>query len=471
MKAKKEEKQREIDRKIELERLAQLREEKKKRNIIHLVIGFITLLASIFLWPILLPISLIALWYFTKKKPNDKFKKYAKNMTIVNALGLVLMFTIAETDDSVDVISDIDTVGLVEDVEADETEAAETLKAEAERKERAQEIVKERKDQLTAQKEKREQNRKEREAIAEANPNKTGEIEAPNEPVEVPADKEEVNVNANIPRFSNQDITSTEVYHRNGPLDSLGRVTAANTVVGVEIMPAKQRDSIGHHEPTGWSQASYANIDSGGWLYNRSHLIGHQLTGNDDYANLMTGTRSFNMRMLEYENFVAHYVETTENHVRYRVTPVFEGNNLIASGVYLEGFSIEDNGEGLMFNIYIPNTQPGVTINYADVSSVGQEGPARDGEIQQYSPHKKAKATSEPNPAPAPKPAPAPVPEAKPVPAPVTPAYDLSEVDTDGNGKVTIQEAKDAGYKMPIFSDYWLYKYMDDRNNNGMVGE
>ena len=145
MKAKKEEKQKEIDRQIELERLelerkkeeehlVQLRKEKKKRNIIHLVIGFITLLASIFLWPLLLPISLIALWYFTKKKPNDKFKKYAKNMTIVNALGFVLMFAIAETDDSVGVISDIDTVGLIEDVEADETEAAEKLKAEAEHK-------------------------------------------------------------------------------------------------------------------------------------------------------------------------------------------------------------------------------------------------------------------------------------------------------------------------------------------------
>lgn len=272
MKAKKEEKKKEAERQLELkrlelerkneeERLAQLQSKKKKHNIIKLVIGFFALLASIILWPILLPISLIGLWYFTKKNPNDKFKKYAKNAAIINVIGLVLMIAIAESDDNIDGISDIDTAELIEDVEADEKEKAEELKVEEERKERAQKIVKEREELLKAQKEKREQDRKEREAIAEANPNKTGETEAPNEPAEVPAEKEEVNINDNIPRFSNQDITSTEVYHRNGPLDSLGRVTAANAVIGVEIMPAEQRGSISHHEPSGWNQASYANID------------------------------------------------------------------------------------------------------------------------------------------------------------------------------------------------------------------
>lgn len=182
-------------------------------------------------------------------------------------------------------------------------------------------------------------------------------------------------INNNIPWFTNDDLTSTEVYHLNGKLDALGRVTVANAVVGVEIMPTKERGSISHHTPTGWSQRRYTNIGAGGWLYNRSHLIGHQMTGNDNFNNLMTGTRWFNMRMTEYENWLANYVEQTENHVRYRITPIFEGNNLVASGIYMEGFSIEDLGEGVMFNVFVPNIQPGVEINYKDGSSVGPEGP------------------------------------------------------------------------------------------------
>lgn len=325
--------------------------------------------------------------------------------------------------------------------------------------------------QEEAEREEKEQKKQREKELAEANPNKSGETEAPAEPVKVNAGEEEAKVNDNVPHFSNEDITSTEAYHRNGPLDSLGRVTAANAVVGVEIMPAEESGSIGHHEPTGWNQASYANIGSGGWLYNRSHLIGHQLTGNDDYANLMTGTRWFNMRMLEYENFVANYVETTENHVRYRVTPVFEGNNLVASGAYMEGFSIEDNGEGLMFNIYIPNIQPDVEINYADGSSVGPAGPSQEGEIKKYKPAPAPKQEAKPAPAPAPKPEPKPEPKPAPAPAPAPAGGDLSSVDTNGNGRVTIQEAKDAGFQMPIYSDHWLYQYMDDRDGDGMVGE
>lgn len=192
-----------------------------------------------------------------------------------------------------------------------------------------------------------------------------------------------VKINEDIPYFTDEDFTSTEVYHESGPLDALGRVTEANAVVGVEIMPAEERGNIGQFEPTGWNQASYANIGSGGWLYNRSHLIGHQLTGNDDYENLMTGTRWFNIRMLEYENFIADYVEETENHVRYRITPIFEGDNLVASGIYMEGYSIEDFGEGLMFNIFVPNVQTGVEINYADGTSIGPAGPPENGTISE----------------------------------------------------------------------------------------
>src|SRR5699024_570325 len=174
-----------------------------------------------------------------------------------------------------------------------EKEQEEKEQKEKEQKEKEQ---KERKEQEDKEKAERERVEKE---LAEANPNKSKDTEAPNEPVEIAEGEEDAIVNDGIPFFSNEDITSTEVYHLNGPLDSLGRVTAANAVVGVEIMPAEERGSIGHHEPTGWNQASYANIGSGGWLYNRSHLIGHQLTGNDNFNNLMTGTRWFNIKMLE----------------------------------------------------------------------------------------------------------------------------------------------------------------------------
>lgn len=265
---------------------------------------------------------------------------------------------------------------------------------------------------------------------------------APSEPANVPEGQEDVQVNNNVPYFSNEDISSTEVYHSNGSLDSLGRVTAANAVVGTEIMPAEERGSISHIEPTGWNQARYANVGSGGWLYNRSHLIGHQMTGNDEPQNIMTGTRWFNTRMLEYENFVANYVETTGNHVRYRVTPVFEGDNLLASGAYMEGFSIEDNGESVMFNIYVPNVQPGVEINYADGSSVGPEGPAEEGEVENYNSAESSNSSSDNETSTSET-----VPETS-TDTSSTSDGDLSSVDTNGNGTVTIKEAEDAGYEI-----------------------
>lgn len=264
---------------------------------------------------------------------------------------------------------------------------------EEERKAREKEKKKEVQEQERQEKEKetkRQEEEKRQKELDEANPNDTKRFTPPSEPVKVPSGQSDVVVNDNIPYFSNKDITSTEAYHENGPFDYFGRVTAANAVVGVEIMPAEERGNISNITPTGWDQARYAGIGSGGWLYNRSHLIGHQMTGNDEPQNIMTGTRWFNERMLEYENFVANYVETTENHVRYRVTPVFEGDNLVASGAYMEAFSIEDNGKGVMFNIYIPNIQPGVEIDYADGSSVGPSGPAEEGEISEYNPGSKS---------------------------------------------------------------------------------
>lgn len=188
--------------------------------------------------------------------------------------------------------------------------------------------------------------------------------------------------NDNIPYFSDQEIEQAEVYAEYGELDALGRVTEANAVLGQELMPDKEREDISGVKPTGWQQAKYANVD-GGWLYNRSHLIGFQLTGeNANPKNLMTGTRYFNVEgMLPFENYVANYIEETGNLVRYRITPVFEGNNLLASGVFMEALSIEDYGESLRMNVYIPNVQPGVEIDYATGDSVGQQGPNQNEEL------------------------------------------------------------------------------------------
>ncbi|MDO4671060.1 MAG: DNA/RNA non-specific endonuclease [Aerococcus sp.] len=183
----------------------------------------------------------------------------------------------------------------------------------------------------------------------------------------VPDDKDFVRINDNIPFFTNEDLTQTEPYADYGRLDARGRVTTANALLDESLMPPEERGSMdGSIKPTGWQQKRYANVP-GSWLYNRSHLIGYQLAGSEnDEKNLMTGTRWFNVEgMLPFENFVAHYIESTGNHVRYRITPVFEGNNLLATGIFMEGFSIEDNGEGLCFNIFVPNRQPGITIDYA----------------------------------------------------------------------------------------------------------
>ncbi|AMB96038.1 DNA/RNA non-specific endonuclease [Aerococcus urinae] len=326
---------------------------------------------------------------------------------------------------------------------------------------------------------------------------------------EVPQDKAYVEVNNNKPFFTDDDLKSSEAYEKYGDLDKLGRVTAANAVLGTELMPDKVRESISEVKPTGWKQARYVNIP-GGWLYNRCHLIGYQLTGeNANPKNLMTGTHWFNNEgMLPFENFVANYIEKTNNHVRYRVTPVFEGKNLLASGIYMEGYSIEDEGKGLCFNIYIPNRQKDVEINYADGSSKGPAGPqeySKDTQLEKL-PQSESKAKTEnktesekPSPAaedtarpeaedkpadqasaqePAPSPAPAPEPVQPPAPAPAPqpvqaqgPQSSLAGIDTDGNGIVTIKEARAAGFSMPIRSDHWLYPYMIDRDGDGMVGE
>ncbi len=184
-------------------------------------------------------------------------------------------------------------------------------------------------------------------------------------------------INDNEPSFPAEDFTS-EGFEEYSPLDDLGRCGVAYANVGLETMPTEERGSISNVKPTGWKSVQYDFVD-GKSLYNRCHLIGFQLTGeNANRQNLITGTRYMNVDgMLPFENLVADYVKETENHVLYRVTPIFEGDNLVASGVQMEAQSVEDKGEGVCFNVYVYNNQPGVTIDYATGDSwVSDEAPS-----------------------------------------------------------------------------------------------
>ncbi len=173
-----------------------------------------------------------------------------------------------------------------------------------------------------------------------------------------------VEINGNVPYFTQADMT-TDSYETYAPLDSLGRCGAAVSCIGKDLMPTEERGSIGQIKPSGWQTVKYDFVD-GKYLYNRCHLIGFQLTGeNANRENLITGTRYLNVEgMLPFENMVADYITETDNHVLYRVTPVFEGNELVARGVLMEAKSVEDDGEGILFCVYVYNNQPGVEIDY-----------------------------------------------------------------------------------------------------------
>ncbi len=175
-----------------------------------------------------------------------------------------------------------------------------------------------------------------------------------------------VAVNGNQPYFTEEERQSTEPFETYSELDELGRCGVAWANICPELMPTEDREDIGGVEPTGWHSVQYDGVD-GGYLYNRCHLIGFQLSGeNANERNLITGTRYLNIQgMLPFENLVADYVQETEHHVLYRVTPVFAGDNLVASGVLMEGWSVEDGGEGVCFCVYAYNVQPGVEIDYA----------------------------------------------------------------------------------------------------------
>lgn len=176
-------------------------------------------------------------------------------------------------------------------------------------------------------------------------------------------------VEGNQPSFTEDDMT-TESYEYFSPLDQWNRCGYVMACIGQDLMPTEDRGNIGQVKPSGWQSAKYDFVD-GKYLYNRCHLIGFQLTGeNANECNLITGTRYMNVDgMLPFENMVADYVKETGNHVLYRVTPIYEGSELVARGVQMEAFSVEDKGEGICFHVYVYNNQPGVTINYADGSS------------------------------------------------------------------------------------------------------
>lgn len=170
-------------------------------------------------------------------------------------------------------------------------------------------------------------------------------------------------VNDNEPLFTDTDYTTT-AFEQYSDLDTLGRCGVAYANICTELMPTEQRESISQIKPSGWHSVQYDFVN-GNSLYNRCHLIGFQLAGeNANERNLITGTRYMNVDgMLPFENMVADYVKETDNHVLYRVTPIYDGTNLVASGVEMEAKSVED--DGICFHVYVYNVQPGVTIDYA----------------------------------------------------------------------------------------------------------
>lgn len=172
-------------------------------------------------------------------------------------------------------------------------------------------------------------------------------------------------INGNVPFFDVTELT-TESFEYYTDLDELGRCGMTVACIGVDMMPTEDRGEIGSVKPSGWQSVKYDIVD-GKYLYNRCHLIGFQLTGeNANKKNLITGTRYLNIEgMLPFENMVADYIKETENHVLYRVTPIFEGDELVARGVLLEGYSVEDSGEDICFCVYAYNNQPGIVIDYA----------------------------------------------------------------------------------------------------------
>lgn len=205
--------------------------------------------------------------------------------------------------------------------------------------------------------------------LASCTPNEAGQEYTETEIEKEYTGEPYVVVNENVPYFTESDYTTTS-YESYSELDSLGRCGPAMACIGTDLMPTEKRGEIGQIKPSGWQTIKV----NGQYLYNRCHLIGYQLSGeNANEKNLITGTRYMNVDgMLPFENMVADYVKETENHVLYRVTPVFDGTNLVASGVLMEAESMEDNGEGIEFCVYCYNVEPDVEIDYSGGSATSQ---------------------------------------------------------------------------------------------------
>lgn len=203
-----------------------------------------------------------------------------------------------------------------------------------------------------------------------------------------------VAVNGNVPYFTDSELT-THSFELYSELDALGRCGTVYASIGQDLMPTEERGSIGMVKPTGWQTVRYDDLVDGKYLYNRCHLIGYQLTGeNANTKNLITGTRYLNIEgMLPFENMVADYIQETNNHVLYRVTPIFEGNNLLANGVLMEGYSVEDKGAGVSYCVFAYNVQPGIEIDYATGESKLADG-------SQHEEQKTATVTPTPSPEP-----------------------------------------------------------------------
>ena len=243
-------------------------------------------------------------------------------------------------------------------------------------------------------------------------------------------------VNDNVPFFTEADLQKAAgSYESYSGLDSLGRCGMCIASVGKDIMPTEERGNIGQVKPTGWQTVKYNGIVDGNYLYNRCHLIGYQLTGeNANEKNLITGTRYMNVDgMLPFENMVADYVKSTGNHVLYRVTPIFEGDNLVASGVTIEAESVEDNGAGLLFNVYVYNVQPGISIDYASGKSE-PDGTVSVAAEEKITPAEEAPAPEQTHEA-------APAVEPEPQPPADTPANSNAYAVNSKNGKIHITGA------------------------------
>lgn len=188
-----------------------------------------------------------------------------------------------------------------------------------------------------------------------------------------------VEIDGGMPDFSDDDL-NTQSFEHYSQLDYLGRCGVATANISMDMMPTEPRGNIGHIKPSGWHTVKYPELISDRYLYNRCHLIAYSLCGeNDNEQNLITGTRYMNTQgMLRFENDVLNYIEHTNNHVLYRVTPYFIEKELVARGVQIEAFSVEDNGKGICINVYVYNVQPGICIDYATGDSWIEEEKSRE---------------------------------------------------------------------------------------------